>query len=77
MRGRGLLIGVELVKERDSREPDAAATERVQMALLASGVVVGICGRDHNVLKVNPPLCVTGEDAQYLLDAMDEALAER
>jgi len=76
VRGRGLLIGVELVKERDSREPDAAATERVQMALLASGVVVGICGRDHNVLKVNPPLCVTGEDAQFLLEAMDAALAK-
>ena len=74
-RGRGLLIGLELVKDRESREPDAAEAERVQLALLASGVVVGLCGREHNVVKINPPLCVTSEDAELLLEAMDGALA--
>jgi alanine-glyoxylate transaminase / (R)-3-amino-2-methylpropionate-pyruvate transaminase len=74
-RGRGLLIGLELVKDRDSGEPDAGAAERVQLALLASGVVVGLCGREHNVVKINPPLCATAEDARFFLGAMDEALA--
>jgi 4-aminobutyrate aminotransferase-like enzyme len=47
----------------------------VQLALLARGVVVGLCGREHNVIKINPPLCLTGEDARHLLETLDESLA--
>ena len=75
VRGRGLLIGAELIKDPESREADAGAAERVQLALLARGVVVGLCGRDHNVVKINPPLCVTDEDAAFFLTAMEESLA--
>jgi len=75
VRGRGLLIGLEMVKDRDSREPDAEAAVRLQLALLESGVVVGLCGREHNVVKINPPLCVSGADARFLLDGLDAALA--
>ena len=77
VRGRGLLIGLEMVKDRDSREPDAEAAVRLQLALLESGVVVGLCGREHNVVKINPPLCVSGADARFLLDGLDAALAKR
>jgi alanine-glyoxylate transaminase/(R)-3-amino-2-methylpropionate-pyruvate transaminase len=75
VRGRGLLIGAELIKDPESREADAEAAERVQLALLARGVVVGLCGRDHNVVKINPPLCVTDADAASLLTAVEESLA--
>ena len=75
VRGRGLLIGAELIRDADSREADAGAAERVQLALLARGVVVGLCGREHNVVKINPPLCVSDEDAAFLLTAMEESLA--
>jgi alanine-glyoxylate transaminase/(R)-3-amino-2-methylpropionate-pyruvate transaminase len=76
VRGRGLLIGAEVVSDAVSRAADAATAERVQLALLARGFVVGMCGREHNVLKINPPLCVTGDDAAALLTAADEALTE-
>ncbi len=76
VRGRGLLLGVDMVRDRETREPDAAGAERAQVALLARGVVVGLCGRDHNVLKVNPPLCVTAADADFLVDALDAVLSE-
>ena len=76
VRGRGLLIGAELVRDARTREADAAAAERVQLALLARGVVVGLCGREHNVVKINPPLCVTADDAAALLQATEEALEE-
>jgi len=76
VRGRGLLIGAELIRDADSREADAAAAERVQLALLARGVVVGLCGREHNVVKINPPLCASDDDAAFFLTAMEEALAE-
>jgi alanine-glyoxylate transaminase / (R)-3-amino-2-methylpropionate-pyruvate transaminase len=75
VRGRGLLIGIEIVGDRASREADAAAAERVQLGLLERGVVVGLCGREHNVVKINPPLCVTAADARELIDAVDAALA--
>ena len=75
VRGRGLLIGAEVVAGAESRRADAATAERVQLALLARGFVVGMCGREHNVLKINPPLCVTDEDAAGLVAAFAEALA--
>ena len=48
----------------------------MQLALFARGVVVGLCGREHNVVKINPPLCVTEADADLVLEAMDAALSE-
>jgi alanine-glyoxylate transaminase/(R)-3-amino-2-methylpropionate-pyruvate transaminase len=76
VRGRGLLIGAELVRDAATRETDAGLAGRVQLALLARGVVVGLCGRGHNVVKINPPLCVSPDDADTVVRAMDEALTE-
>lgn len=74
VRGRGLLIGAEIVRDSATHEADAEAAERVQLALFARGVVVGLCGREHNVVKINPPLCVSDDDAASLLQAMEESL---
>ena len=76
VRGRGLLIGAEVVRDADTRAADAKTAEAVQLALLGRGFVVGMCGREHNVLKINPPLCVTADDADQLLQATGESLAE-
>lgn len=76
VRGRGLLIGAEIIADPATRAADAAAARRVQLALFARGVVVGLCGRQHNVVKINPPLCVDERDAACLLATMEEALAE-
>jgi alanine-glyoxylate transaminase/(R)-3-amino-2-methylpropionate-pyruvate transaminase len=75
VRGRGLLRGVELVRDRATREPAAAEAEQVQQWLLEAGVVVGLCGAEHNVLKITPPLCATAADVDLLASACDEALA--
>jgi alanine-glyoxylate transaminase/(R)-3-amino-2-methylpropionate-pyruvate transaminase len=75
VRGRGLLRGVELVRDRASRVPAAHEAERLQQRLLDAGVVVGLCGADHNVVKINPPLCATVADIEWLAGAFDEALA--
>ena len=64
------------MRDPETREADAAAAERVQLALFSRGVVVGLCGREHNVVKINPPLCVTEQDADLVLEAMDAALSE-
>jgi 4-aminobutyrate aminotransferase-like enzyme/Ser/Thr protein kinase RdoA (MazF antagonist) len=75
VRGRGLMIGVELVRDRATREPDARLASRVQNAMRERGVLVGTTARAGNVLKVRPPLVIDRDDAALLLRVLEEALA--
>ncbi|MEO6271105.1 MAG: aminotransferase class III-fold pyridoxal phosphate-dependent enzyme, partial [Lautropia sp.] len=75
VRGRGLLLGIELVRDRRSRAPADDQAARVQEQLREHGVIVGRSGQYHNVLRVNPPLCVTSADAALFGDALETALA--
>jgi 4-aminobutyrate aminotransferase-like enzyme len=74
VRGRGLMIGVELVRDRATREPDAGLAARVQNAMRERGVLVGTCARAGNVLKIRPPLVIGRDDAALLLRVLEEAL---
>jgi 4-aminobutyrate aminotransferase-like enzyme/Ser/Thr protein kinase RdoA (MazF antagonist) len=76
VRGRGLLIGVELVRDRATREPDPDATSWVANGLRDRGVLVGTTGRDDDTLKIRPPLPFTREHADLLVGTLDEVLAE-
>jgi alanine-glyoxylate transaminase/(R)-3-amino-2-methylpropionate-pyruvate transaminase len=75
VRGHGLMLGVELVRHRATREPAAGATLEVLERLRECGVLVGKGGLDGNVLRIKPPLCITAADADFTLDALDYALA--
>ncbi|HEY6607187.1 MAG TPA: aminotransferase class III-fold pyridoxal phosphate-dependent enzyme [Gaiellaceae bacterium] len=66
VRGRGLLIGVEL--------SDAATAERVVDAVRDDGILIGRTGRDGNVLKIRPPLVFRDEHADMLVTALERAL---
>jgi 4-aminobutyrate aminotransferase-like enzyme/Ser/Thr protein kinase RdoA (MazF antagonist) len=74
VRGRGLLIGVELVRDRGSREPDGALAEAVADGLRERGALVGTTGTHGNVLKIRPPLVFERPHAELLLDLLDEVL---
>jgi 4-aminobutyrate aminotransferase-like enzyme/Ser/Thr protein kinase RdoA (MazF antagonist) len=74
VRGRGLMIGVELVRDRATREPDAGLATRLQNAMRERGVLVGTTARAGNVLKIRPPLVIRREDAALLLWVLEEAL---
>jgi len=74
VRGRGLMIGVELVPDPASRAPDGALATRAQNAMRERGVLVGTTARAGNVLKIRPPLVVTADDAALLLRVLEEAL---
>jgi alanine-glyoxylate transaminase/(R)-3-amino-2-methylpropionate-pyruvate transaminase len=75
VRGMGLMLGVELVRDRHTKEP--ANTEAVELLELARerGVLLGKGGLYGNVLRIKPPMCLTREDAAYLAQTIDEALA--
>ena len=75
VRGHGLMLGVELVRDRRTREPATAATLEVLERLRECGVLVGKGGLDGNVLRIKPPLCITAADVDFLLEALDYALA--
>ena len=74
VRGRGLMRGIELVADAQTRAPDERAAARLQEALRERGVIVGRSGQYRNVLRVNPPLCVTEQDAAEFAQALQDAL---
>lgn len=76
VRGRGLYLGVELVKNRETREPDPETLASVIELSRETGVLLSSDGPDHNVLKIKPPLPFTETDADLLLSVFDTTLQE-
>jgi len=74
VRGAGLFIGVELGANPASGLSGSAEAVRVLNGLRDRGVLVGVTGRRGNVLKIRPPLTLTLEHADLLLEALDRAL---
>jgi 4-aminobutyrate aminotransferase-like enzyme len=75
VRGAGLYIGVDIVKDRQSREPDRETAEKIVNEMRDRNILIGIAGRHGNVLKVRPPLCFTREHADIFLDGFKGALS--
>jgi 4-aminobutyrate aminotransferase-like enzyme len=73
-RGKGLMIGVELVRDRKTKEPAAAEVVRIMELMKDDGVLVGRGGFHNNVLRLTPPLIVGKDDVQRALGALDRAL---
>jgi 4-aminobutyrate aminotransferase-like enzyme len=68
------MIGLELVRDRDSKEPAAPEAKAVRAALRERGVLVGVGGLLGNVVRVQPPLSITADECARLADEMDRAL---
>ncbi|HMJ82066.1 MAG TPA: aminotransferase class III-fold pyridoxal phosphate-dependent enzyme [Vicinamibacterales bacterium] len=74
VRGSGLFLGVELVRDRETLEPAAAEASDVVNRLREEGVLIGTDGPYHNVLKIRPPMPFSVEDADVLTSALESAL---
>lgn len=72
VRGRGLMIGIELVKDKTTREPATALRNRVEILAFERGLMVLGCG--ETTLRLSPPLIVSEEEATVALDILEEAL---
>ncbi len=75
VRGAGLYVGVELVRDRATKEPAAERTAQVVNALRERRVLINFTGARANVLKIRPPLVFSETHADLLLEALDEVLA--
>lgn len=76
VRGMGLMVGVELVKDRKSKEFAPDLTIRVVESMKDQGVLVGKGGLEGNTLRIQPPLCWTVEDADRTVAALEQALKD-
>ncbi|HWA93308.1 MAG TPA: acetyl ornithine aminotransferase family protein [Terracidiphilus sp.] len=72
VRGRGLMIGVELVKDKATREPASAVRNRVEYLAFEKGLLVLGCG--ENSIRLCPPLIVSEQEATVALDILEDAL---
>jgi 4-aminobutyrate aminotransferase-like enzyme len=74
VRGRGLFVGIEIVRDRAHGEPDPARAREAQRDLRERGILVGLGGRFGNVLKVSPPLVVDQEELLKSVTTIGEAV---
>jgi 4-aminobutyrate aminotransferase len=74
VRGRGLMIGIELVKDKVTREPAVELRNRVETLAFERGLMVLGCGEAS--LRLCPPLIVNKEEATVALDILEDALSQ-
>jgi len=74
VRGMGLMLGVELVRDRETKEPAKAEMLQVLEEARSMGVLIGKGGIDGNVMRIKPPMCITADDADYALEVIHRAL---
>jgi alanine-glyoxylate transaminase/(R)-3-amino-2-methylpropionate-pyruvate transaminase len=76
IRGRGLMVGVELVTSRRSTEPATTQTADILERAKTLGVLLGKGGYFGNVIRIKPPMCITAADIDFLLFVLDQCLSE-
>jgi 4-aminobutyrate aminotransferase len=76
VRGLGLMIGVELVSDREQRTPDKAAFKHIQQYCFERELIIIECGPDGNVIRFIPPLITTSEELDWAIDLIDAALTD-
>jgi alanine-glyoxylate transaminase/(R)-3-amino-2-methylpropionate-pyruvate transaminase len=75
VRGLGLMLGVELVTDRAAKTPARDLATEVLERTKELGLLIGRGGLSGNVLRIKPPLCITDEDVEFALEALDRALS--
>ncbi len=74
VRGAGLFLGVEIVSDRAEKTADSQKASRIVNGLRDERVLISACGAQANILKIRPPLIFTGQNADFLIDALDRVL---
>ena len=75
VRGKGLLLGIELVRDRGTKEPAKVECAQVLEKARERGLLLGKGGLWGQTIRFAPPMCITQGDADFLLDVLDRSLA--
>jgi len=75
VRGKGLMLGIELVKDRQSKEPAREECAQVLETCKEMGLLLGKGGLHAQTIRFSPPMCVNKHDADFLLEVLDRALS--
>jgi alanine-glyoxylate transaminase/(R)-3-amino-2-methylpropionate-pyruvate transaminase len=74
VRGMGLMLGVEMVRDRGTKVPAKEETADILESAREQGVLVGKGGLNGNVLRIKPPMCITEADVDFALDVLSNSL---
>ena len=75
VRGKGLLLGIELVKDRTTKEPASAECAQIVERARDLGLLLGKGGLWGHTIRFAPPMCVTKADADFILEVLDLSMA--
>ena len=75
VRGKGLMLGIEMVKDRKTKEPATAECAQVLETARDLGLLLGKGGLRGQVIRFAPPMCLTEADADFLLEVLDESFS--
>jgi alanine-glyoxylate transaminase / (R)-3-amino-2-methylpropionate-pyruvate transaminase len=73
VRGKGLMLGIELVKDRATKEPAKSECAQVMETCKDLGLLLGKGGLYGSVIRFAPPMCLTQADADFMLEVFDAA----
>lgn len=73
VRGKGLMLGIEMVKDHSTKEPATAECAQVLETARDLGLLLGKGGLRGQVIRFAPPMCITKADADFLLEVLDES----
>ena len=76
VRGLGMFIGIELVRNRETLEPADAEAAQVVEQMKERGILLSTDGPLHNIIKIKPPIVFSPADAEFLLSELDSFLKE-
>jgi alanine-glyoxylate transaminase / (R)-3-amino-2-methylpropionate-pyruvate transaminase len=76
VRGKGLMLGIELVKDRQSKEPAREECAQILESAREMGLLLGKGGLGGQTIRFSPPMCINERDTDFLLEVLDRALSE-
>jgi len=74
VRGKGLLIGIDLVKDKETKEPASENALKIVRKALEKGLIIGTTGRYRNILRLTPPLTLIFEQAEKIVEILDRLI---
>ena len=77
VRGKGLFLGIEIIKDLETLEPDKQVTNKIVNEMRNSKILLSSDGPDHNVIKIKPPMVFNSSNALFLVETLDKVISKK